>query len=316
MKIKIGVIGAGKMGQNHVRILYGMDDIFELIGIYDPDSSKKDISKKYKIKFFENCDELLNCVQAVIISCPTSLHKQMALKAAEKCVHALIEKPIAENAIEAKKIKDEFIERHLVLAIGHVERFNPAVTKLVETADGMNIQAVEMHRCGPFFNRINDVDVVSDLMVHDIDILVNSITKDFPVDINAKGKFSHEKPFVDYACAVITFKEGIIATLTSSRTTENRIRQISIHAKEAYIVSDLLTQEITVYRNGGVECEKIKADQFNALKSELLDFSESINKGQNPTVDGSDAIRSMQVHDIIRKEIYEHLEACNESTIS
>lgn len=206
--VKIGVIGAGKMGQNHLRILSEMNGLFDLVGFYDSDEEKSSLADVYGTKFYRNDEELLSVCDAVTIACPTTLHKEMALRAADMEVHALIEKPIAESFLDAAMIIDKFDEHNLKLTVGYVERFNPVIRTLADILKDMEVVAIEVHRCSPYDPRIYDVDVISDLMIHDIDIIVNALMDDEPKEVTATSRIVYTGKFADYANASLSFRDA------------------------------------------------------------------------------------------------------------
>ena len=329
-KVRVGVAGAGKMGQNHIRVLSELSDIYELVGLYDPDPVKAVIAKRYGIRYYDDYTEMLRDVDAVTLPCPTSLHKQMAILAAENDVHALVEKPIAENLTDAAETCEAFINRNLVFTVGHVERFNPVVRAIAELTQDMDIVAIEVHRCSPYDKRIYDVDVVSDLMIHDIDIVVNALEKKEPTYIQAIGKRVHTAKFADYAQATMAFDDGVMASITTSRSTEDKIRTICIHAKGAYIEGDMLNKTLTIKHGTKFDndfgipsikyCQSSITEQVvlpnkEPLKEELRNFGEAILKGTQPEIGVTEVIRTMVVFDKIAEKIYAGKEHGNDCPI-
>lgn len=321
-KIRVGVAGAGKMGQNHIRVLSELNSVFNLIGFYDPDQRKADIAKKYGVRYFNNYEEMLREVDAVTLPCPTSLHKDMALKAASWRKHALVEKPMAETLDDAKEIASAFSKGGLKLTVGYVERFNPVVKALADIVQDMEIVAVEAHRCSPFDSRIYDVDVVADLMIHDLDIVMNAIGLGVPKKVTAIGKKVHTSSFADYAQATASFKNEVIASVTTSRSTEDKIRTICVHAKGAYIEGDLLNRTLLIKRGTSyledVRAASIKYMQSNIteqvvlpnvepLKEEMLAFGRSVSDDEPPEVGVEQVLQTMRVLDEVEKAIYSQM---------
>ena len=313
--IKIGVVGCGKMGQNHIRILSEMSGIFDLIGFYDPDKTKEKVARSYGINQYVSYDEMLVTCDAVTIACPTSMHKEMALKAAKEGKHALVEKPIAEDLHDTQEIISAFKKNELMLTVGHVERYNPVVTTLCEILKSMDIVAIEIHRCSPFDSRIYDVDVVSDLMIHDIDILVNGIMEEYPLNIFAFSKSVHNSRFADYAHAVFSFSNGVNAFVTTSRATEDKIRMIVVHALGAYIEADMLNKSLTIKKGVNYELQHASYRQYSVtenvfvplvepLREELKNFGEAILGKKAMVIGGDQIIRAMQVLDTVKGIIY------------
>jgi predicted dehydrogenase len=276
--------------------------VFELVGVYDPDKSKAGIAVKYGVKFYDDYKQMLGEVDAVTLPCPTSSHKAMAILAAENGVHALIEKPIAENLNDAAEIFRAFSDRGLHCTVGHIERFNPVMKALCEAIeDTDDIVAIEMHRCGPYDGRISDADVVEDLMVHDIDLAINSIMKAKPVVLSALGRKNHSEKYVDYAQTTLCFPNGVPAFITSSRSTAKKIRTVHIHTKDSYIEGDLLNKKLVINRNGS---EQIELDATEPLMVELSSFGFSILHDAAPSVTPAQVLTTMEVLDDVEAGVY------------
>lgn len=319
-KIRFGVAGAGKMGVNHIRIVSELNSQFEFMGIFDPDPATKSIADRYGIRFYASYEEMLDEVEAVIIASPSSLHYKMALQAAEKGVHALVEKPMAETVEEVAAIQQAFREKNLVLAVSCVERFSPVIRVLSELVKEEEILAVEVHRCSPYDPRIFDVDVVSDLMIHDIDIVCNAIMDEEPSEIEAYGMNAFSASFADYAHAIMSFSNGVRAFITSSRSTQDKIRMLCIHAREAYIEADMLNKTITVKR--GIryvqDAPHISYKQYNLteqivvpnkepLKEDIFNFGLAVAGEPAFLVEGEQVLRDMRTLDRVHKSIYEKM---------
>ena len=319
-RIRIGVAGAGMMGRIHIRIINELDGLFKFVGVYDPNQERAKIAESYEAKAYSDYQSLLDDVEAVVIACPTSLHKKLALEAAEKNVHVLCEKPVAESLSDAKDMYAAFSKKSLKFTVSHVERFNPVVRTISDLVKGLEIVSVEIHRCSPFDSRIYDVDVVADLMIHDLDIVLNSIFNTEPTTVKAIGRNVFGSKFVDYAQAALTFPNGAAAFITASRCTEDKIRTICIHAKGAYIEGDMLRRTLSIKRGVSYEEEsdnpKIDYTQSNVvqqvilmdknpLKEEISNFGHAILYDSEPLIVGEEVIRSMTVLDKVEAELYE-----------
>lgn len=322
-RIKIGVAGAGKMGQNHIRVLSELNSMFELVGIYDPDPEKAAVAERYGVRYYTDYEELLEDVQAITLPCPTSLHKEMAIRAAKKGVHTLLEKPMAETQEDAREICEAFESRHLKLTVGYVERFNPVVKAMADIIQDMEIVSIEVHRCSPFDSRIYDVDVVADLMIHDLDIVMNALGKGMPEWVSAIGKKVYTTRFADYAQATLCFPDGVLAFVTTSRSTEDKIRTVCVHAKGAYIEGDLLNRTLTIKRGTNyyedVKASNIKYKQSNIteqvvlpnvepLKEEMRTFGMAIIDDAIPEITWDQVLHTMEVLDMVEGDIYLQME--------
>lgn len=240
-KVKIGVIGTGHMGKNHVRILAEENNHFDFIGIYDKSiDTAQELATEYNTCFFRDIDNLLNEVEAVVVAVPSSQHCEVGIHTAKCGVNALIEKPIAPTVQEAQRIVEAFKENGVRLAIGHVERFNPAYLELKKMIDPKNVFYVEAHRYSPFSGggRIKDVGVVEDLMIHDID-LISGLINDKPItDIRANGEIILSNK-TDFATAMLDFGGEAHAIINASRVSQNKERSICVHMRDCVVPSDV-----------------------------------------------------------------------------
>ena len=243
-KVKVAVIGTGHLGTVHTRLWKANNNV-ELVGVFDTDSEKANkIADDFSCIAFNTLDELLNNCEAVTIAVPTSLHHEVSLKCIEKGVHCLIEKPIASDYIEATEIISKAKQKNVLIQVGHVERFNPALTSLKRY--NMEPKFIEAHRLSQFKPRATDVSVIHDLMIHDIDImlwLINS--KVSKIDANGVAILT-DNP--DIANARITFENGAVANLTASRISARPMRKMRIFQKDAYISIDFGNQDVEVFR--------------------------------------------------------------------
>lgn len=291
-KLKVGVIGCGHMGRNHVRN-YALElGHFQLVGIYDSNMEQAErAADQYSTKVFEDMDLLLDAVDAVSIAVPSSLHTEVGLKVAKHDVHALIEKPLALNSQDAEVLCKAFGDRKLKLQVGHIERFNPVITELEKFLSRDKIFFIETHRYGPFSGngRITDTSVVEDLLIHDID-LVCHIMNDYDVtDIRANGEKIRSNN-IDFVTSMLNFGERAHAIISASRVSQNKERTIGIHTEDSYIYADLLTRTLTVsketglildgssdssYRQDGI-VQKIFVPIQEPLRRELFSFYSSI----------------------------------------
>ncbi len=314
-KVKVAVVGLGKMGRFHINVINQIDE-FILVGVYDKDeNSLNEISAYYNIKAFDDIDSLLKEVDALIIATPTVTHFEISKKAIEAKKHVLVEKPMTETYSQALEIV-ELVERHnVVFQVGHVERFNGAVRNLKRIVD--NPILIETRRLSPFTNRIADVGVVFDIMIHDIDIVMSFVGKPL-INFEASGKkikTNHE----DVASALLEFEGNTIATISASRVTEEKIRTLSISSEDAYFILDYATQDIVIHRQatsksniklfGGINyrqestIERVFIHRDNPLKLENMHFANTILKKEKPIVSIYDDLRTLEITESILKKI-------------
>jgi predicted dehydrogenase len=254
--LKCGVIGVGYMGKHHTRVLSSIENI-ELVGISDLEEKKgKKIAKEYSCDFFSNYQELLKKTNCIFIATPTNTHRDIAIKALKAKNHIFIEKPISLDINEAEEIIKTAKKSNLLLQIGHIERFNPAVLaakKFIEKP-----LFFEAHRLSPFFGRGTDVSVVLDLMVHDLDIILNTIKS--PVKTISAAGVPVLTDNIDIANARIEFENGAIANVTASRISQTKVRKIRFWQKNSYVSVDSLNKKVNVFykqlKNGKQEIKK------------------------------------------------------------
>lgn len=237
-QVKVGVIGAGVMGQRHCRV-YSSLRRAELVGICD---SRFEvgylIAQQYEVPFYEHIDDLLAHVDAVSVVTPTPFHFEIAMHCLARGIHVIIEKPITETVEQAEWLTQAAEDRNLVVQVGHIERFNPTYSELKNVLEEMTPLAINLRRLSPYQGSNTDVDVIFDLMIHDLDLVLNLIQQE-PISINAYGLTALSGK-IDHAVAHLGFQSGPLVTVTASRVTEQKVRSIEVTAMEAYVEGDLL----------------------------------------------------------------------------
>jgi predicted dehydrogenase len=314
--VHIGVIGAGVMGERHCRVCANLPRV-KLVGIADLDEARgRQVADRYEITYFPDHRVLLSQLDAVTIAASTPVHYTLTAECLERGLHVMVEKPITETVEEAQQLVQKAHERGLVLQVGHIERFNPAFIELKHVTEGMRLVGINMRRLSPFDTSNTDVDVVRDLMIHDLDLAVNLAGSDIE-GINAWGR-SINTGAMDYAVASISFKDGPIATLFASRVTEQKVRAIEVIAGGAYIEADLLNKSvlvhrrtfpryldernITSYRQESV-IERIHVPMFEPLMLELRHFVECVRENCPSQVPGGDGLRALKLAEAVVREI-------------
>lgn len=316
--IKVGVIGAGSMGKNHIRNYLELNNLFEFVGFYDAsEENAKKTEELFNIKSFKTIEELLDNVDAVSVVVPSSLHKEIGLIVASKKVHALIEKPLALNKEDCEILSKAFKENNLVLTVGHIERFSPPMIELFERIKDEKIIAVEAKRCGPYDSRISDTNVIMDLMIHDIDLICSKINKSKIKEIKSIGVHAFSNNRIDYISAVCGHENGVVSNLIASRVTQIKIRTIKIHTTTSYYIVDLLNKTLEVHKNSIIksagdkvtiqnECEKVSLSTHEPLRFELMEFASSIKDGQ-PRVSSEDATYAVELANLIEEDAKNYL---------
>ncbi|CAN1213210.1 Gfo/Idh/MocA family oxidoreductase [Tumidithrix helvetica PCC 7403] len=313
--IRVGVIGIGNMGQHHARVLSLLKDV-ELVGVADVNVERGlDTASKHRVRFFEDYHDLLPLVEAVCIAVPTRLHYDVGLTCLKAGIHVLIEKPIAATIEEAESLVNIAAECNRILQVGHIERFNPAYQELSKVLKHETLLAIEAHRMSPYSHRANDVSVVFDLMIHDIDLLLELVPGQVS-RLTAHGNKVSDSGFLDYVTATIGFDSGVIATLTASKVTHRKQRRIVAHCKNSLTESDFLNNEILIhrqttanymtdygqilYRQDGL-IEKVYTSNIEPLNAELEHFVACVRGGQQPSVGGVQALKTLRLASIIEQ---------------
>lgn len=295
-KIKVAVIGVGYLGEHHARIYSSMSDV-ELVGVADIDKEKADsVAAKYATTPFYDHRALFGRIRAASIAVPTVFHHSIALEFIREGTDVLIEKPVTTTIAEADSLGREAAEKGVLIQVGHIERFNPAFRIMERHVQ--NPRFIEANRLGPYVGRGIDVDVILDLMIHDIDIILSIVKSDL-VDIRAVGVpvlTNH----IDIANARLEFANGCIADITASRVSREKMRKIRIFQPDAYLSLNYGEQSLSLYRrvieNGSprITGEEIKPEKEEQLRSELRSFITAVRDRRDPAVscaDGREALR-------------------------
>ena len=286
MPLRIAVVGVGHLGQHHARLLAAMADV-ELVGVVDTKPGRAaEIAAKHGGEAFTGCADILDRVDAVSIAVPTESHLDVALPFIERGVAVLVEKPIASSVTDADRLIDAARRRGVLLAAGHTERFNPAFAVALPLV--ANPRFVEVHRLGAFPDRSLDIDVIFDLMIHDLDLLLAAVGSEV-VSVEAVGVHVLT-PRTDIANARLRFASGCIANLTASRISRDRIRKARFFQHDSYVSIDFASQEVEVYRlvrgegRPAIEGGKLEVASDEPLRRELADFVDAVRAKRAPGV--------------------------------
>ena len=313
--VRVGIIGAGTMGERHCRVCANLPHV-ELVGVADLDKDRgRQITERYDTTYFPDHQALLPQLDAVTIAASTPAHYALTIECLEQGLHVMVEKPIAETIEQAQQLVQMADERGLVLQVGHIERFNPAFVELKHVIEDMNLIGINMRRLSPFDTSNIDVDVVRDLMIHDLDLAVNAVGSDIET-LHAWGRSINTG--VDHAVASLSFKDGPVATLFASRVTEQKVRAIEVIAEGAYIEADLLNKSILVHRRTFPQyldnhnttkyrqesvIERIHVPMFEPLMLELRHFADCVRENRPSQVPGSDGLRALRLAEAVVNEI-------------
>lgn len=298
--VRVGVIGVGYLGKFHAEKYAGMEDV-ELVGVVDvvPELASS-IAQKHGTKAYSDYRDLIGKVDAVSIVVPTPLHFTISRDFLEGNIHILLEKPMTETLEQADALIRMADERNLIIQIGHLERFNPAVMALNEVID--RPWFIESHRLALFNERGTEVDVVLDLMIHDIDIILSLVNSDVK-GINAVG-VPVVTSRIDIANARLQFESGCVANVTASRISMKNMRKIRIFQKDTYVSVDYAGRDVTIIgKKGqgvalpipGMTMLHKTFEKADALEAELAAFVDSVRTGRRPLVSAREGRRALQV---------------------
>lgn len=312
--IKVAVVGVGYLGSIHAKIYHSMPDV-ELVAVVDSNAkTAATIAKKYACKALHSSEQLAGLVDAVSIAVPTSLHCAVAKVVLQSGMHVLLEKPIAPSVAESRTIIELAAQQQAILQIGHLERFNPGVMKLVELTQ--NPRFIEANRLSTFVERAVDVDVVADLMIHDIDIVLSLVPAKIK-SISASGARVVTE-HVDIANARLEFANGAVANVVASRVSRKPFRRIRVFSQDTYLGLNFIDQQIDyVYRsanNSGSKFPKLIEQQLAVkpqlpLNAELAHFVECVRHNRKPLVSGEDGLIAVQVAQQVQQKISESMDS-------
>ncbi|MFH0777264.1 MAG: Gfo/Idh/MocA family oxidoreductase [Candidatus Eisenbacteria bacterium] len=310
-RVRLGVVGVGHLGRQHARVAASLPEA-ELVGVFDSDSqTAARVAGELNARVFDSLEGLLSAVDAVTVAVPTTSHFDVASRCLAAGTHVLVEKPLAATLEEARELVRQSEGADAVLQTGHVERFNPVVQETLGLIT--HPRFIEGHRLSVFLGRSTDVDVVLDLMIHDIDLSLATVHSEVR-SVEAVGV-----PIltgnVDIANARILFENGAVANLTASRVSREKVRKIRFFGSQFYVSVDCLAGRAELYRKlergdsadslgkdweetqiaPGIVRRVIVAPQKEPLRLELESFVRCVLRGEKPIVDGTAGIRAMEV---------------------
>ena len=311
--LRVGVIGAGSMGRNHVRVYSELPEV-ELVGIADPAEHAKELARRFRCRYYGRYEEMLERerVDAVSIATPTHTHREVAEACISRGVHVLVEKPLAETAEEAEEIVLAAERQGVTLAVGHVERHNPAVRRLRELIAGGEVGEVVFmlsKRVGlPPAGRRSD-NVYLDLAVHDIDVF-NYLLSRMPERVVARGRGVFSRGREDQAVILLEYGETVCVNFVNWLTPV-KIRRLEVTGTAGYGELDFMSQSLRLYENmlqmeydsfgeflirfGKPREREVLVERSEPLKLELQDFVRSVLEGRKPAVTGEDGVNAVRV---------------------
>jgi len=303
-KLRIGIAGLGSIGKNHARILSQLPDC-ELAAVLDtnPETARQ-IAEQCGTRAVSTLEEFAEAVDAATIATPTPTHFEIAERLLRAGKHLLVEKPITETTADARRLVELSQETGRILQVGHVERFNPVMSKLEELLTQPRF--IEAHRLSPYPNRSIEIGVVLDLMIHDLEIilhLVKSPVKSIDavgVPVLSRGE--------DIATVRLHFQNGCVANVTASRISPEKLRKIRVFQREGYVSLDYQNQTGEIYRltGGRIVREEVEIEKDEPLKCELAAFVECARQGKQPKVSGFEGAAALELAVEITRRIEAH----------
>ena len=312
--IKVAVIGAGMMGKNHLKTYKNLQGV-ELVGVYDvfPEAAKA-AAEAYNIKAFSSMEEVAANVDAVSVVTTSVTHADVGEFFMNHGIHCMMEKPLATTEEGCMRLINAAKNNNVVLMVGHIERFNPAVEQMSKLlSDTTKIRSMTAQRMSAASGRITDVDVSMDLMIHDVEV-VQSLMKSPVVNVQAASVKTKESPLgKDYITALLEFENGATANLTASRITQSRVRTLTVTTDTNYIDMDFINQSINVHTQGRMpyvnqeeipdwmnyglkgSVEQLFIPTNQPLQAELAYFVKCVNGEATPRVGGEQALAALRV---------------------
>jgi len=319
--LNVGVIGVGSMGKNHARVCSEIEDI-NLIGVSDVDKKvSKNLASRLRTKSYSNYKELISEIDAAIVATPTNTHYDIALELLENGKHVLVEKPICDNIKKANSLLTHSEDQDLVLAVGHIERHNPAVNFVkenLETNRFGDLITITSKRVSDFPVRINDVGVIFDFGVHDIDVM--RYLSGEVVSVYAKaGKFKNNIDFEDHANIILNFENGITGVIEVNWLTPIKIRKLFLTCSKNFVEADYIAQSLTISSSSFKDIdemnlfktriqyniEKVSIEKKEPLKNEIEDFVLAINNHKKPLVTAKDGLMALKIAEASTKSYLE-----------
>jgi predicted dehydrogenase len=297
-RLRVAAIGVGHLGRHHARILAALDGV-QLVAVVDPVADRAaEVAAATGARPAGHYAEVIDEVDAVTVAVPTELHRDVSMPFLERGISVLVEKPMARSLAEADELLAAARRSGATLAVGHTERYNPAVTAVMPLVTDPRF--IEVHRLGVFPERSLDIDVVFDLMIHDLDIILALVRSDV-VSIESVG-VPVLTPKYDIANARLRFASGCIANVTASRIHRERVRKIRFFQPDSYLSIDYAGQEVEgwrlVRREGArprIEGGALPVERDEPLRLELADFVDAVRNRRPPVVDGDAGRRALEL---------------------
>lgn len=297
--LRVGVVGVGYLGRFHALIYSRLDQV-ELVGVCDTDAERAaSVAAEADCARWDDPLALIGRVDAVSIAVPTTAHRDVACAYLEQGVHVLLEKPLAVDGSEGRAIVQAAEDANAVLQVGHLERFNAGIMALAARIDGPRY--IETQRMGGFVERATDVDVVADLMIHDLDIILALVEAEL-VDVRAVGTPVLTER-IDIASARLEFSNGTVANAVASRVSDKKTRRIRVFQPSGYLSLDFMDQTLDIAvperrdtaERGMIKRSSVTVEPIRPLDREIEAFVDCVRHRKPPLVDGKTGLRALEL---------------------
>jgi predicted dehydrogenase len=301
--VRAGVVGVGSMGENHARI-YDELDATRLAGVFDADADRAaSVADEYDTRALE-FERLLDDVDLASIAVPTAYHYDVASSCIRHGVDILVEKPFVADPDEGRELVERADANDVTIQVGHVERFNPVVSTVRDLVEDLEVISVSARRLGPPPERDIEDTAVMDLMIHDIDVVLDLVDADLST-YDAVGAADGR-----YATATLAFDSGVVGHLTASRVTQEKVRELTLTARECRLKADYIDQTVEIHRSSTPEylehqgdvhyhhenvVERVTVDRQEPLKNELRSFVAAASNGEEPLVTAGEGLTVLEV---------------------
>lgn len=316
--VRVGVIGTGIMGGHHTRVASTIPSS-QLIGIFDPDLARaEEVARQFDTQSFSSIDALCDTVEAVIIASPTRTHAAIAEKCLQAGCHVLVEKPIASTVAEGQALIDTATRTNRQLMVGHLERFNPAVTVAMTLLSQETIFDATFQRLSPTPPRDRSADIIFDLMIHDLDLAMAFIDSEV-VSVAAVGNRVRCE-FIDHVTALLRYANGATVTLSASAVSQERVRKGILFTHNAQFTIDFASREVSIHRQGHSSIAKEDGQYYQASQVEQIlvpnreplaveqeHFYMAIRTGSQPLITAHDGLEALQLAQSIQDCVNQQL---------
>jgi predicted dehydrogenase len=316
-EIRLAVVGVGHLGRHHARVAASLAGV-RVVGVHDHHPGRaEDVAREFSLPILPDLAAVAAEAEGVVVATPTVTHAEIAGFFLDSGLHVLVEKPMAATTAEAEDLIARARAKRAVLQVGHVERYNPAIQAALDLASSPRF--IEVHRLGVFSPRSLDVDVVLDLMIHDLQIVSTLVGRSVR-EIRAAGvPVLTEK--LDIANARLAFEGGCVANLTASRVSADKVRKCRVFGPSMYVSVDMQAQSVRAYRlardSGRPEIHPVavSVSREEPLSRELADFRRAIAEGGRPLVSGEDGRDALVLAERVLEAVEEHRNAVEEAPV-